>query len=429
MTDETPLMAFSADTHVGPGPEHIRPHIPDAHLEAFDEFAKTAHLYNEAFETRAFSDEYWHGRELNSHTAGHHDPHAFLADLDHEGVSGGLVFADSLNGQPFPLDYMNMLGNGVPAPEARQLAAVGRIAYNRWLADFCSVDPGRCAGLAQLPMWDIDAAIVELEWCADHGLHGVNFPAPGQAGLPFYSSPEMDRFFGACAALDMTLCTHIGAVAPGLDVSDTGAERSFHFGLLDSGDWGTRTVYQLVIFGTFERHPNLKLVLTEVPGMYWDEMCLKMDSLQLTPIRRKEQSLPRLPSEYAETNVWIGNSFQSRHEAMAAIEIGREDRFMWGSDYPHPEGTYSWSDDPDRVAMTKLSLAYTYHGLPIEKVRRLVGGNMLDAFPRLDADALAKVAARVGPAPAELQEVPDLDDHPWIATTGTLAFRTEGPWH
>jgi predicted TIM-barrel fold metal-dependent hydrolase len=198
---------------------------------------------------------------------------------------------------------------------------------------------------------------------------------------------------------------------------------------LDSGDWGTRTVYQLVIFGTFERHPNLKLVLTEVPGMYWDEMCLKMDSLQLTPIRRKEQSLPRLPSEYAEANVWIGNSFQSRHEAMAAIEIGREDRFMWGSDYPHPEGTYSWSDDPDRVAMTKLSLAYTYHGLPIEKVRRLVGGNMLDAFPRLDADALAKVAARVGPAPAELQEVPDLDDHPWIATTGTLAFRTEGPWH
>jgi hypothetical protein len=64
---------------------------------------------------------------LNSHTAGHHDPHAWLADMDHEGVAGGLVFADSLNGQPFPLDHMNMLGNGAPEPEARELAGVGRI--------------------------------------------------------------------------------------------------------------------------------------------------------------------------------------------------------------------------------------------------------------------------------------------------------------
>ena len=97
-------------------------------------------------------------------------------------MSGGLVFADSLNGQPFPLDYMNMVGNGVPAPEARHLAAVGRVSYNRWLADFCSVDPGRCAGLAQLPMWDIDAAIAELEWCAEHGLARRELPRARPGG-------------------------------------------------------------------------------------------------------------------------------------------------------------------------------------------------------------------------------------------------------
>jgi predicted TIM-barrel fold metal-dependent hydrolase len=429
MTDDAPLMVFSADTHVGPGPDQIRPYVEERHREAFEEFAGTVDLYNAAFEQRAFSDEYWHGRALNAHTAGHHDPHAWLADMDHEGVSGGVIFADSLNGQPFPLDYMNMLGNGVPAPEARELAGVGRALYNRWLADFCAVDPDRCAGLAQLPMWDVDAAIAELEWCAEHGLCGVNFPAPGQAGLPSYSSPEMDHFFAACADLEMTLATHIGAVAPGTDLANPTSEGNFHFGLLDSGEWGIRTVYQLVTFGIFERHPKLKLVLTEVPGVYWDEMCLKLDSLQLSPIRRKDHALPRLPSEYLATNVWIGNSFQSRHEAVAAIEIGREDRFMWGSDYPHAEGTYSWSDDPERLAMTKLSLASTYHDLPVDKVRRLVGENMLDAFPRLDADALAKVAARVGPTPAELQDVPDLDAHPWIRATGTLAFRTDGPWN
>ena len=72
--------------------------------------------------------------------------------------------------------------------------------------------------------------------------------------------------------------------------------------------------------------------------------------------RARSSSTPRRPSEYAATNVWMGNSFQSRQEAEAAIAIGREDRFMWGSDYPHPEGTYIYTDDESRrdPRMTRL---------------------------------------------------------------------------
>ena len=92
----------------------------------------------------------------------------------------------------------------------------------------------------------------------------------------------------------MTLATHIGA-PPQPEYGDPTGEATFHFGLLDAGEWGVRTVYQLVIFGVFERHPNLKLVLTEVPGVFWDEMCLKMDSLHESPIRRREQKTPRAP--------------------------------------------------------------------------------------------------------------------------------------
>ena len=135
-----------------------------------------------------------------------------------------------------------------------------------------------------------------------------------------------------------------------------------------------------MIFGVFERHPRLKLVLTEVPGVFWDEMCLRMDSLHESPIRRREQKTARTPSEYAASNVWMGNSFQSRQEAKAAIAIGREDRFLWGSDYPHPEGTYIYTDDVDAYPRTRLSIAHNYHGLPIDKVRKLLGDNALDAF-------------------------------------------------
>ncbi len=432
LADHEPLMIFSADTHVGPRPEDLRPYCPSAHLDAFDAFGVTAKDYNTSFELRAFSDEYWNGRRRNLLTAGHFDPHARLRDMDRDGISGGIVFHDSLNGQPFPFEYMNSVGNGIPAPEARELAAVGRSLYNRWLVDFCSVEPERNLGLAQLPFWDIDASIAELTWCADHGLGGVNFPSPGQPGLPAVFSPDMDRFFAACEELGMTLATHIGALPPTseyLDYGDPTHEGTFHFGLLDSGEWGVRTIYELTIFGVFERHPDLRLVLTEIPGVFWNEMCLKMDSLQKTPIRRKEEALPRLPSEYVATNVWMGNSFQSRQEAEMAIAIGREDRFMWGSDYPHPEGTYSYPDGPDEVPMTRLSLAFSYHDLPVAKVTKILGENALDAFPRLDAAALKKVAARVGVSSAEVTNAPQMANYQYVYERGTLGFRTEGPWN
>ena len=38
---------------------------------------------------------------------------------------------------------------------------------------------------------------------------GVNFPSPGQPGMP-QPRAELDRFFAACAALEITLAMHIG---------------------------------------------------------------------------------------------------------------------------------------------------------------------------------------------------------------------------
>jgi predicted TIM-barrel fold metal-dependent hydrolase len=440
MTDEStiaseaapnaPVMAFSVDSHVGPPMEILRPYCPKNYLEAFDEFtaSEQAAITEKAeFFERLFSDKYRHGRQRNAQTAGHYDPHTRLRDMDRDGVSGGVIFHDSLNGEPFPFDLTNSLGNGIPLPEARELAAIGRGMYNRWLADFCSVEPERAAGLAQLPFWDIDATIKELEWCAENGLRGVNFPAPGQGGMLQPGDPMLDPFFAACAALDMTLATHIGATPPRPE-SAVELSGSLHFGLIDTVNWGTRVVYMLCIFGVFERYPNLKLVLTEHPGVFWNEMVLRMDSVYYSPQHHPNPMVSRPPSEYMASNVWIGNSFQSRQEAVDAIEIGREDRFLWGSDYPHPEGTYTYPEDPEQYPMTKVALANTYHDLPLEKVRRLVGANALDAYPRLDGAALGQVAERVGIRVNEISTAPDLNEYPYINDTGTLAFRTFGPW-
>ena len=82
------------------------------------------------------------------------------------------------------------------------------------------------------------------------------------------------------------------------------------FSQMDSTEWGIRVVYALVFFGVFERHPKLKLVVTEVPGVIWDQINLKMDSIYYSPGVAEGDPLPRPPSEYMATNVWLGNSFQ-----------------------------------------------------------------------------------------------------------------------
>ena len=157
------------------------------------------------------------------------------------------------------------------------------------------------------------------------------------------------------------------------------------FGLVDSLTWGLRTAYMLCMFGVFETHPGLKLVITEIPGVSWSAMAKNMDSVHYTPVRSQAREvLPRPPSEYLASNVWLGSSFQSRQEAIDAIDAGAADRFLWGSDYPHPEGTFSYSDDPDRAPMTPLALAFTYHDLPHDVIRKMAGENALDTYPRLD---------------------------------------------
>jgi hypothetical protein len=75
-----------------------------------------------------------------------------------------------------------------------------------------------------------------------------------------------------------------------------------------------------------------------------------------------------------------------------------------------------------------LSLAYSYHDLPLDKVRMLLGENAIDAYPRLDAQALRQAASRIGVRVSEIETAPELSNYADIINTGTLAFRTEGPW-
>jgi predicted TIM-barrel fold metal-dependent hydrolase len=429
-----PYVVVSCDTHIGPRlVEDLRPHCPEKLLEQFDAYAGDVQRKREAaaaarkrvsFGDTQMGDD-WGVRLDNLQTPGHFNMHARLHDLDTDGVAAEVVFHDSQNGQPIPFQTDTLLMRGENIAQDFDLLRAGQRIYNQWLADACSIEPERHIGLMHLPMWDIDAAIEELEWARSIGLKGINFPTP-KAYLEPYNSPSWDRFFSACEDLNVTLCNHGGAGASGGAFPGAMSIAKFEISMMAR----ICPMDQLIYGGVFERHPRLRLVLTESPGTWWNFVLKEMDSIYLTDTRSygpaERERVPRLPSEYAAEQVFIGASFHARFEAEDAFANGYADRVIWGSDYPHFEGTYQYgAEGPNGEPMTWASWRFHYAGLPDEQVRNFLGRNAMAAYD-LDYDALAKVAGRINaPTHDDLNSAP-VAERP--AGSGHLAFRTFGFW-
>ena len=97
------------------------------------------------------------------------------------------------------------------------------------------------------------------------------------------------------------------------------------------------------------------------------------------------------PSEYFERQVHLGASFLPQGDCAVRHEVGL-DRIMWGSDYPHVEGSYPY---------TREHLRLTFEGVPEDEIQQMVGLNAARVYG-FDLEKLAPIAARVGPTKAEV---------------------------
>src|SRR5262245_1433264 len=430
----TPLVIVSCDTHIGPRlDDDLRTYCPPDLLDDFDRYAGTLRGKREAAAAArqrvAFAGKTmgadWGVRTANLATLGHYDMHARLRDLSNDGVAAEAMFHDSQNGEPIPFQTDTLLMRNAGIEQDFGLLRAGQHIYNQWLADVCSIEPERHIGLMHLPMWDIDASIEELTWARNAGLKGVNFPTPKPFLQP-YNDPAWDPFFSAVEDLGVTLCNHGGAGASGGAFPGAMSIAKYEISMMAR----ICPMDQLVFGGVFERHPGVRLVLTESPGTWWNFVLKEMDSIYLTDTRSygpsEKERVPRLPSEYAREQVFIGASFHARFEAEDALECGYADRVIWGSDYPHFEGTYQHdATGPNGEPMTWASLRFNYAGLPVDAVRAFLGRNAMQAYD-LDYGALSQVAARINAPTYDDLNSARVEERP--ADSGHLAFRTFGFW-
>ncbi len=313
-----------------------------------------------------------------------------------------------------------------PKTREAELRAVGLHICNQWLADACSVEPERSVGLAQLPLWDLERSVAEAEWARGAGLGGINFPAP-RHDLPIFDSLVWEDFWSVCAANDLPIVTHAGG---GLDTRIIGGFGSYLLLNVEASTWSSRAgINFLTLGGVFSRHPNLKLVLTEQPGDWWLYTLRELDSVYERESATSEyKELVQLPSSYFGVSIFIGQSFMSHYEAQISVAKGLSDCMMWGSDYPHREGAYLYPEDSDALSTTKLALRETFHGVEINAIEQIAGGNAIRVFG-LDRDKLQRVASCIGASPAAEIATPNDLRNPAVVSAlelgrrGSYAFR------
>jgi predicted TIM-barrel fold metal-dependent hydrolase len=400
------LLMVSADNHVGAGPAAYLPYIEPKYRNELMELRNEEHDYLSVFIPFAtFSDEAL--EKIDTRRAirdggalGALSTKARLKELDAEGVAAEIVHTGHQNAMT---PWFSQI-NGVYPAEKRW---IGARAYNRWLADEMAEGEGRVFGVAEPgPCLDMEATTKELEWCADHGFVSISTPG-GIRNEPIAPLHDgvYDRFYGVCAERNIVLSIHAGWGAP------QGSFFAFRDLLLKNPEItervkkegkakvigeifrtdlmsplalniGPRRVFwQLMLGGVFDRHPELKLCLTEVRADWIPATLKELDrEYDAGEIRVKMK-----PSEYFYKHVWVTPSSPRRNEIAERQAIGA-DHFMFGVDYPHSESTWPNTVDWIRDA---------FEGVPEADARKILGENAVECY-KLPRDKLRQVAARIG---------------------------------
>ncbi|MFI1742030.1 amidohydrolase family protein [Streptomyces sioyaensis] len=391
-----PYLIISSDCHAGLPTEEYRPYLDARFHRAFDEFlgqrdarhaeATRLGIRNDAFAERWFRD---HEEGLR----GGWDPAQRIKELDGDGVAAEVVFpdadaVDSGTAAPFGV------GLGLSGDHDPELGMAGARAHNRWLADFVSAHPERHCGVALLPVTaETGQVVAEIHRARESGLGALMIPAMWGANAPYHDR-RYDPVWAAAAEYAMPVLTHSGS-SPRQEYGD-------HLGIFVSEVtwWPARPLWFLLWSGVFERHPGLRFGVAE-SGCWWlPNLLWFMDRLYLGAHGGKKLSpfaaLKRPPHEYLDRQVFVCATNTKRRELAQRYEIG-VDNILWGSDFPHPEGT--WPD-------TRGWLQKTFHDIPVAETRRMLGLSAAEAFG-FDTAALAPLARRIGPTPAGLGQPSD----------------------
>ena len=240
--------------------------------------------------------------------------------------------------------------------------------YNDWISEFCSAAPDRLLGSALLPMrGPVEWAVEEAERIAGmEGIRTVLIPAEVERS---YAHADYNPMWDALQDIGLPVSTHSGtgtgeAIFAKMERLGTG------LGVTDNKVFQPMRAMADLIWGAVpQRYPQLRFVVVE-GGVGWVASLLGfMDHWWNDHRHWMEPKLDEAPSTYFKRQFWA--TFEDDRAGILTRELVGVDRLMWGSDYPHTEGTFPYSQE---------QIMRDFMGVPEAEVYQMVTGNAAQLY-------------------------------------------------
>ncbi|HYC23484.1 MAG TPA: amidohydrolase family protein [Candidatus Bathyarchaeia archaeon] len=276
---------------------------------------------------------------------GAYEPRARLEDMQADGIAAEVLY-------PSVALQLFRLGDGTLQAECFRV-------YNDWLAEYCMAARDCLVGVALISLFDVVAAVKEIERARELGLSGAMIWGAPPVG-DSYASERYDRVWAAAAAAGLPLSLHLGTnrelAAPGESIAV-----AYMLTILPV----QRALSQLILGGVLERYRDLRFVSVENEVGWLPHFLARMDHGAEKYRAVSSLTLAMRPSEYFHRQIFA--TFQEDRigiEARARIGVGN---LMWASDYPHSDSTWPRSREV---------IARDFAGVPEDERAMILGGNV-----------------------------------------------------
>ncbi|SNQ46241.1 Amidohydrolase [Frankia canadensis] len=299
-----------------------------------------------------------------------------LKDLDNEGVWGELTFPS-----------LGMWNSSFRTPEVLREAVK---VSNDWAWDKIARRSPRLIPTAQVPTLILEDAVAELERCAEIGYRAVFMPTSPHPKQKPYNHDSWEPFWAAAERANMVLAFHIGTEP--VDLTATGPSGVVHRGpggavlnYVETTYSGQRVATAMVASGALDRHPDLRILIAEGGATWVPFLADRMEEGYRQHHMLVRPKLTRSPREILYSQVYA--SFQHDSTAVAAMTAMGYNNVMWGSDYPHMEGTFGH---------TQETLHGLFDGVDPAVKQRITVGAFAELFPSVPPLPTADAPAPVG---------------------------------
>jgi predicted TIM-barrel fold metal-dependent hydrolase len=403
-SSQSRYVVISADTHGGVKPAGYRDYLDRDFRDDFDDWLENVYPGMEKgfYETVEQNTKSWGVDDEGSHTdaflasmeAGMGDATHRVRALEADGIVGSVIYpnASVLCSPPFTANLAIFGMVGREYSHAHRLAGIQ--AYNRWLVDYCSQYRAQLKGVIQVVDYDdLEEAIGLIKEAAEAGVSGgIRMPTV-TIDKPGLHDTYWDRLWSVCEEYNLPVNDHAGWTVDSRIFGSGDPAMNAMLVFATAQNFQPLPVAIFMLGGVLDRHPSLKIVLSEQYADWIPREILTLEE------RLKEgfgmeffrRTLSLDPRSYWQRNFGVGATFMTPKEARMRHEIGLS-TIMWGSDFPHPEGTYPH---------TRESLRLSFSDVPPDELRLILGVNAARIYG-FDLEELQLIADRVGPTVEEL---------------------------